>query len=79
MFIIYIHTMNNKKTQKKTIHFMSDIDDEIVIETIWEQEFAILMNDMKNIKMQINTIRDKVEELKKDRLFMKNNIFYRLR
>ena len=67
--------MNNKKTQKKTIHFMSDIDDEILIETIWEQEFAILMNDMKNIKMQINNIRGKVEQLKKDRLFIKNNVY----
>ena len=67
--------MNNKKTQKKPIHFMSDIDDEILIETIWEQEFAILMNDMKNIKMQINNIRGKVEQLKKDRLFIKNNVY----
>lgn len=68
--------MNNKNTNKNIDDI---IDDDKHIENILEQEFLVLMKDMKNITIQINTIRDKLAELKKDYLFTKPRHLYKLR
>lgn len=49
----------------------NDIDIDILIENKWNDDFFLLMNELKNIGKQIITIRNKVDELKKDRLFIK--------
>jgi archaellum component FlaC len=46
-------------------------DNDIHIENKWDNDFSLIISDMKKIQIQINTIKEKVEELKKDRLFIK--------
>ncbi len=46
-------------------------DNDIHIENKWTNDFYLIICDMKKIQIQINTIKKKVEELKKDRLFIK--------
>lgn len=71
--------MNNKKTRMKNKYMVDNIDDDKPIENMLEKEFLVLMKDMKNIKMQINNVRDKLAELKKDHLFINPPHLYKLR
>ena len=66
--------MNNKKTQIKNKDINDNIDDDNHIENILKQECLVLMKDMKNIQIQINTVRDKLAELKKDNIFARNKM-----
>lgn len=65
--------MNNKniQIQKKSKNIYDDIDNGSQIEHIWKRDFTNLMNELKNIGSQLNTIREKVEELKNNKLFIK--------
>ena len=77
--------MNNKRScknlkvceeMKHCKDFSRNDEDNIPIETIWKNEFTDLMNGLKNIGVQLNVIKEKVEELKKDRMFEKKQKIY---
>jgi archaellum component FlaC len=61
--------MNMRQYKEIKIQSKDDNRDEILIEDKCACDFMNLMNDLKNIGKQISTIKEKVEELKKDRLF----------
>jgi hypothetical protein len=67
--------MNNKKIEPTDSNIVSNVDDEITIENIWKNDFLLLMKDMKNIQIQINVVKEKLDQLRKNRLFMKNTVY----
>ncbi len=65
--------MNRKEQKPNNDNMLLDDEEYTSIEEKYYQEFSEIMNDLKSIKVQVSTIRDKINKMKKDRIFSKNH------